>query len=131
MVALKNWSGHILFSDDFQWKDLEKAFPDLWETIVSETKQNQEEAQYDQVSLELNLNEIRKNKKPFGYFKDGAKFRMIFPEGKKQMIVYRGTLTEELHDLMEKLSKILKTKKVKFTLEFDQMLLHEIRKRRK
>lgn len=128
---MKNWSGHILFSDDFQWKDLEKAFPDLWETIVSETKQNQEEAQYDQVSLELNLNEIRKNKKPFGYFKDGAKFRMIFPEGKKQMIVYRGALTEELHDLMEKLSKILKTKKIKFTLEFDQMLLHEIRKRRK
>ncbi|MCL4341093.1 MAG: hypothetical protein M1431_03235 [Candidatus Thermoplasmatota archaeon] len=128
---MKNWSGHILFSDDFQWKDLEKAFPDLWETVVSETKQNQEEAQYDQVSLELNLNEIRKNKKPFGYFKDGAKFRMIFPEGKKQMIVYRGALTEELHDLMEKLSKILKTKKIKFTLEFDQMLLHEIRKRRK
>ena len=128
---MKNWSGHILFSDDFQWKDLEKVFPDLWETVVSETKQNQEEAQYDQVSLELNLHEIRKNKKPFGYFKDGSKFRMIFPEGKKQMIVYRGTLTEELHDLMEKLSKVLKAKKIKFTLEYDQMLLHEIRKRRK
>ena len=56
-----------------QWKDLEKPFPDMWETIVKETKQNQEEIQYDQLTLELNMEEIRKNKKPIGYLKDGAK----------------------------------------------------------
>ncbi len=70
---MKNWSGHIYFNDDFQWKDLEKAFPDIWEIIAGETKQNQEEAQYDQITLELNLAEIRNNKKPIGYIKDGAK----------------------------------------------------------
>ncbi len=131
VVTLKNWSGHIIFDSAFEWKDLEKAFPEIWDTIVSETKQNQEEAQYDQTSMELNVVELKKNKKPFGYFKDGAKFRMIFPEGRKEMIIYRGTLSEDIHEMTEKVSKILKSKKIKFTIEYDRMLLYEIRKRRK
>ena len=39
VVTLKNWSGHIIFDSAFEWKDLEKAFPEIWDTIVSETKQ--------------------------------------------------------------------------------------------
>ena len=93
---MKNWSGHIYFSDEFHWKDLEKAFPEIWDIIAGETKQNQEEAQYDQITLELNLAEIRKDKKPIGYIKDGAKYRMVFPEDRKEMIIYRGGPSEEI-----------------------------------
>jgi len=128
---VKNWSGHIYFNDDFQWKDLEKAFPDIWEIIAGETKQNQEEAQYDQITLELNLAEIRNNKKPIGYIKDGAKYKMVFPEDRKEMIIYRGMPSEDIKEITESISKILKNKKVKYQIEYDKMLLYEIRKRRK
>ena len=128
---MKNWSGHIYFTDEFHWKDLEKAFPEIWDIIAGETKQNQEEAQYDQITLELNLAEIRKDKKPIGYIKDGAKYRMVFPEDRKEMIIYRGGPSEEIRELVESVTKILKNKKIKFQVDYDKMLLYEIRKRRK
>lgn len=128
---MKNWSGHIYFNDDFQWKELEKAFAEMWDLVASETKQNAEELQYDQISLELNLAEIRKNEKPIGYFKEGAKYKLVFPAEGKEMILFRGTLSEEIRDLTESLSKILKNKKIKHRVEYDKMILYEIRKRRK
>ncbi|MCL4331410.1 MAG: hypothetical protein M1304_03970 [Candidatus Thermoplasmatota archaeon] len=128
---MKNWSGHIYFTDEFHWKDLEKAFPEIWDIIAGETKQNQEEAQYDQITLELNLAEIRKDKKPIGYIKDGAKYRMVFPEDRKEMIIYRGGPSEEIRDIVESVTKVLKNKKIKFQVDYDKMLLYEIRKRRK
>lgn len=128
---MKNWSGHIYFTDEFHWKDLEKAFPEIWDIIAGETKQNQEEAQYDQITLELNLAEIRKDRKPIGYIKDGAKYRMVFPEDRKEMIIYRGGPSEEIRGIVESVAKILKNKKIKFQVDYDKMLLYEIRKRRK
>lgn len=128
---VKNWSGHIYFNEDFQWKDLERAFSEIWDIVAGETKQNQEEMQYDQISLELNLNEIRKNKKPIGYIKDGAKYKMVFPEDMKEMIVYRGIPADDIKEITENISKILKNKKIKHQVEYDKMLLYEIRKRRK
>lgn len=128
---MKNWSGHIYFNDDFEWKDLEKAFPDLWDLAASQTRQNAEEIQYDQISLELNLMEIRKNLKPIGYIKEGVKYKLVFPVEAKEMIIYRGTLSEEIRDITEAASKILKNKKIKHRVDYDKMVLYEIRKRRK
>lgn len=128
---MKNWSGHIYFEEKFEWKNLEKAFPEIWDAVTKETRQNQEEAQYDQLSLELNMNEIRKNKKPIGYIKEGAKFRMVFPSDSKQLIIYRGILSDEIRDKADDVSKILKAKKIKFSLEYDRMRLHDLRRKRK
>lgn len=66
-----------------------------------------------------------------GYIKDGAKYRMVFPEDRKEMIIYRGGPTEEIRDIVESVTKILKNKKIKFQVDYDKMLLYEIRKRRK
>ncbi|MEM0155110.1 MAG: hypothetical protein QW597_00710 [Thermoplasmataceae archaeon] len=128
---MKNWSGHIYFDEKFQWKNLDKAFPELWNTIASQTKQNIEDEQYDQVSLELNMVEIEKNKKPMGYNKEGSKYRMIFPQDKKEMIIYRGIPAEDVREITEKATKILKNKKIKVSVDYDKMLLYDIRKRRK
>lgn len=128
---MKNWSGHIYFNDDFQWKDLEKAFPEIWELISRETKQNAEELQYDQISLELNLAELRKNMKPIGFIKEGVKYRLVIPSGEKEMIIYRGTLSEDIREITESVSKILKNKKLKHRIDYDKMVLYEIRRKRK
>lgn len=128
---MKNWSGHIYFDNDFEWKNLEKPFPDIWEIITKETKQNQEEAQYDTLYLELNKEEMRRNKKPFGYTKEGAKFRMVFPLNAKEMIIYRGMMSEDIKDVTEKIAKILKAKKVKISVEYDKMFLYDVKRRKK
>lgn len=128
---MKNWSGHIYLNDDFQWKDLEKAFPEIWDLIASETKQNAEEIQYDQISLELNLAELRKNLKPIGYIKEGVKYRLVFPAESREIIIFRGTLSEDIREITEGVSKILKNKKIKHRVDYDKMVLYEIRKRRK
>ncbi len=128
---MKNWSGHIYLNDDFQWKELEKAFHELWDLIASQTRQNAEEIQYDQISLELNMAELRKNLKPIGYIKEGVKFRMVFPADSKEIIIFKGTLSEDIREVTEAASKILKNKKIKHRVDYDKMVLYEIRKRRK
>jgi hypothetical protein len=47
------------------------------------------------------------------------------------MIIYRGGPSEEIRDIVESVTKVLKNKKIKFQVDYDKMLLYEIRKRRK
>lgn len=128
---MKNWSGHFVFSANFQWSELAKPFPEIWEIVSKETRQAAEEVQYDQVSLYLNIEEMKRNKKPMGYLKEGAKYRLVFPMDKKEMIVYRGILSDSIRDVTEQIAKILRDAKIKFTVEYDKMLLQEVRARRK
>ncbi len=128
---MKNWSGHNYCDDDFEWKNLEKAFPEIWDTVTSETKQNQEEAQYDALYLELNKEELRNNKKPIGYTKEGAKFRMVFPLESREMIIYRGMMSEDVKDITERIAKILKNKRIKNSVEYDRMFLYDVKRRKK
>ena len=128
---MKNWSGHFVFDPSFQWKDLEKAFPSIWEIVENESKGNQEETQMDQINVELNLDEIRKNSKPMGFIRDGARVRLVFPVDRKEMIIFRGVPSESIRELSEQIGKILKAKKIKYTLNYDKMLLSVIKSRKK
>ncbi len=127
---MKNWSGHIYFDDKFEWAKLEKAFPEIYDLIV-EQKKNPEEQQFDQVMLQLNLEEIKKDKKPLGYIKEDAKYRMIFPLDRKSIIIYRGILSEDIKSITEEIAKILRNRKIKFDIDYDKMILYEIRKLKK
>ncbi len=127
---MKNWSGHIYFDDKFEWAKLEKVFPEIYDLIV-EQKKNPEEQQFDQVMLQLNLEEIKKNKKPLGYIKEDAKYRMIFPLDRKSIIIYRGVLSEDIRNITEEIAKILRNRKIKFDIDYDKMILYEIRKLKK
>ena len=130
-MFVKNWSGHIIFQDNFQWKELEKSFPEIWEIFSKESRQSVEEVQYDQANLFLNMEEIRKNRKPMGYMKDGAKYRFIFPLDRKELIIYRGIPTETIREMTDQVVKVLRASKLKFNVEYDKMLLQDIRARRK
>ncbi|WMT51892.1 MAG: hypothetical protein RE471_03190 [Ferroplasma sp.] len=126
---MKNYSGHIIFEDNFQWRDLEKYFPDIWEIVESESKLNAEEKQYDDILLELNMEEIRKNKKPFGYRRENTRFKMIFPQDKKELTIYRNIISEEIEDLTEKVAHEIRNKKIKYTIEYDQLLSSKLKKK--
>ena len=126
---MKNYSGHIIFEDNFQWKDLEKYLPDIWEIVESESKLNAEEKQYDDVLLELNMEELRKNKKPFGYRRENTRFKMIFPQDKKELTIYRNIISEEIEELTEKVAHEIRNKKIKYTIEYDQLLSTKLKKK--
>ncbi|MCL4453931.1 hypothetical protein [Ferroplasma sp.] len=126
---MKNYSGHIIFEDNFQWKDLEKYFPDIWEIVESESKLNAEEKQYDDILLELNMEEIRKNKKPFGYRRENTRFKMIFPQDKKELTIYRNIISEEIEELTEKVAHEIRNKKIKYTVAYDQLLSSKLKKK--
>ena len=126
---MKNYSGHIIFEDNFQWKDLEKYFPDIWEIVESESKLNVEEKQYDDILLELNMEEMRKNKKPFGYRRENTRFKMIFPQDKKELTIYRNIISEEIEELTEKVAREIRNKKIKYTIEYDQLLSTKLKKK--
>ena len=119
---MKNYSGHIIFEENFQWKDLEKYFPDMWEIIEGEAKLNPEEKQFDDILLELNMEEIRKNRKPFGYRRENTRFKMIFPQDKKELTIYRNIISEEIEGLTEKVAHEIRNKKIKYNLKYDQMI---------
>ncbi|CAC12424.1 hypothetical protein [Thermoplasma acidophilum] len=127
---MKTWSGHIYFDDKFEWSRLEKAFPDIYSLIV-ENKKNPEDQQFDQVLLQLNLEEMHKNKKPIGYIKDDAKYKLVFPLDRKEMIVYRGVVSDEVREKTEEIEKVLKSKKIRYTVDYDKMILYQIRKAKK
>ncbi len=126
---MKNYSGHIIFEDNFQWKDLEKYFPDIWEIVESESKLNVEEKQYDDILLELNMEEMRKNKKPFGYRRENTRFKMIFPQDKKELTIYRNIISEEIEELTEKVAREIRNKKIKYTIAYDQLLSTKLKKK--
>ena len=126
---MKNYSGHIIFEDNFQWKDLEKYFPDIWEIVESESKLNVEEKQYDDILLELNMEEIRKNRKPCGYRRENTRFKMIFPQDKKELTIYRNIISEEIEELTEKVAHEIRNKKIKYSLEYDKLLSIKLKKK--
>jgi hypothetical protein len=126
---VKNYSGHIIFEENFQWKDLEKYFPDMWEIIEGEAKLNPEEKQFDDILLELNMEEIRKNRKPFGYRRENTRFKMIFPQDKKELTIYRNIISEEIEGLTEKVAHEIRNKKIKYNLKYDQMISIKLKKK--
>ncbi|MCL4329211.1 MAG: hypothetical protein M1151_06990 [Candidatus Thermoplasmatota archaeon] len=128
---MKNWSAHFVFDPEFEWKTLEKAFPSVWEIVEKESKGNQEDMQSDQLYLELNLDEIRNNRKPIGFIRDGSRVRLVFPADRKEMILFRGIPSDTIRELAEQISKVLKGKKVKFSVSYDNMLLQEIKSRKR
>jgi len=126
---VKNYSGHIIFDENFQWKDLEKYFPDMWEIVESESKLNQEEKQFDDILLELNMEEIRKNKKPFGYRRENTRFKMIFPQDRKELTIYRNIISEEIEELTEMVAHEIRNKKIKYNVKYDQMISIKLKKK--
>ena len=128
---MKNWSAHFIFDPSFKWKNLEKVFPDIFHVIKGEKELSQEEEQHYTVKLELNMREISNDKKPIGFHSEETGLTLIFPLEKTEMTVTYNYSSESVYDAAEAISKLLKTKKIKFKLDYDRMKLIEIIKDRK
>lgn len=114
-------SGHIKFDRKVSWKSLVPAFRPMLLRFLEETQQMPEDPEVIEVLVEENLRDLRKNRKPEGYNREGA-MRMIFPIS-KQMECYiygRGKMIEVAR-VTEQISRVLQKYRLKHTIEWDKL----------
>ena len=114
-----------MFASGFRYRALKEVFPELLTTFLQETDQMPEEKEIIDMFIELNMRDIRANKKPEGYNRKG-RMRMIFPIGKKEMFLAGNSSSTEVVRVTEKISKMLQKKGIKNTLEWEDGNLQKV-----
>jgi hypothetical protein len=115
---MKATSGHFVFEDDFQYKELEDDFPEILKTFLEETDQMPDDEDVLQMFIFINKQALAKNEKPEGYNRKG-RMRMVFPLGSKQFYLKSNTAGSEVVRLSEKISKMLSKASIKHTLQWN------------
>ncbi|MEM3313489.1 MAG: hypothetical protein QXT48_03850 [Thermoplasmatales archaeon] len=127
---MKNWRGHIIFPQNFEWKQLEKSIRGIMEIFFKNTNEMEDEPDHRDVIIMLNTLDVKNNRKPEGYTREG-KLKMIFPLEKKEITILAPLPETYVRDITEDISKYLVSKKIKHTVEYDQMKYTAYRKKRK
>ena len=127
---MKYWNGHIVMKK-VDWKDLEGTWCEMIEMFLQETKQFRDNPENIKVIVEENRIDIKNNRKPEGYNREG-KMRIVVPRSdKKEFFIYRGVYSDDVRVITEKISKFLAEKGVKHSVEWNDMLLFKLKKRRR
>jgi len=121
-------SGHFKFDRKVTWKSLVPAFRPMLLKFLEEAQQFPEDPEILEILVEGNLRDLRKNRKPEGYNRDGA-MRLIFPISKSvEFYVYGRGKTIEVARVAEQLSRVLQKHRLKHTIEWDRLSLFAERK---
>lgn len=125
-------SGHVKFKKGTKWKDLKKAFPGLFELFLDETGQRNDDELFDSMLLKQNMACLERNQKPEGYNRNN-RVRMIFPitDRTVEFYVYRSTGADDIVRITNRLSEFLTENKMDHKVEWDKMLLYELKGRGK
>ncbi len=117
---MKATSGHFIFEENFQYKDLEGVFPEILKMFLEETDQMPDDEDVLQMFIFINQQALQKNEKPEGYNRKG-RMRMVFPIGSKQFYLKSNTAGSEVVRLSEKVSKMLTKDGIKHTLQWNAL----------
>ena len=117
---MKATSGHFIFEENFQYKDLEVAFPEILKMFLEETDQMPDDEDVLSMFIFINQQALQKNEKPEGYNRKG-RMRMVFPIGSKQFYLKSNTAGSEVVRLSEKVSKMLTKDGIKHTLQWNAL----------
>jgi len=116
-------SGHIKFDKKVKWKNLVPAFRSLFLKFLEETQQLPEDMESVDVLIEENLRDLRNNRKPEGFNREGA-MRMIFPiSDQVELYLYSRGKVLEVARVTEQMSRVLQKYRLKHTIEWDQLKL--------
>ena len=127
---MKYWNGHIVM-ETAEWKDLEGVWDEMLELFFRETKQFRDNPENIRVIIAENSIDIKHNRKPEGFNREG-KMRIVVPiSDKREFFIYRGVYSDEVRVVTEKISKFLAEKGIKHTVEWNDMRLFHIKKRRR
>ncbi len=116
-------SGHIKFDKKVKWKNLVPAFKPMFLKFLEETQQLPEDLEGIDVLVEENLRDLRLNRKPEGYNREGI-MRMIFPiSNEVEFYIYGRGKTVEVARVTEQVSRVLQRYRLKHTIEWDKLQL--------
>jgi len=116
-------SGHIRFDRAVTWKKLVPAFRPLFLKFLEESGQMPVDPEILGVLLEENLRDLRQDRKPEGFNREGS-MRMIFPISRSlEFYVYSKTKTTEVTRVTEQLSRVLQKYRLKHTVDWDKLLV--------
>ncbi|HTD81548.1 MAG TPA: hypothetical protein VK723_05310 [Thermoplasmata archaeon] len=121
-------SGHVKFDRSVTWKKMLPAFRPLFTKFLEESGQMPQDPEILAVLVEENLRDLRENRKPEGYNREGT-MRLMFPISKStEFYVYSRTKTTEVGRVVEALSRILQKYRLKHTVEWDKLLAFQDKK---
>jgi len=121
-------SGHFRFDRAVTWKKMLPAFRPLFTKFLEDSEQMPPDPEILAVLLEENLRDLRENRKPEGYNREGS-MRMIFPISKNvEFYVYSKTKTTEVGRVVEALSRVLQKYRLKHSVEWDKLTAFQDKK---
>ncbi len=116
-------SGHIIFDKKVQYEHLEPIFRQLLTLFLEESGQMREDQEFLEIIMEENLRDLRKNRKPEGYNREGT-MRLIFPISERvEFYVYGEGKGVEVPRVTEAISQLLRQRRLKHEVEWDALLL--------
>ena len=126
---MKVRSGHLVFDRKVTFKQLLPVFRPMFLKFLEETQQMPEDPESLEVLLEENLRDLRRNRKPEGYNREGT-MRLVFPmtDKKIEMYLYSRTRTADVPRVVEVMSRMLQKAKLKHTIEWDKLTLFQEKK---
>lgn len=127
---MKIWNSHIII-EGAEWKDLEKVWGDMLQLFFQYSRQFVDEPEMRELIIEENLVDLKHNRKPEGFNREG-KMRIVVPlSNKREFFIYRGVYSDDVRVVTEKISSFLARNGIKHKVEWNDMLLYEMKKRRR
>lgn len=110
---MKVSSVHFILKGKSDYKDLAPVFPDILKMFLEEIDQKPEEEEILQMFIELNMIDLRENRKPEGYNRKG-KVRLVFPMDSKEFYIKTYGKSNDLNKIAENISNMLTAAGIKF-----------------
>jgi hypothetical protein len=126
---MKVRSGHLVFERKVTFRQMLPVFRPMFLKFLEETQQMPEDPESLEVLLEENLRDLRRNRKPEGYNREGT-MRLIFPitDKKIELYVYSKTRTADVPRVVEVISRMFQKAKLKHSIDWDKLRLYEEKK---
>ncbi len=118
-------SVHFILKGKSDYKDLAPVFPEILRSALVIADQVPEEEELTMI-IQLNLNDLEKNRKPEGYIRK-ARIRMVFPLDRKEFYLqsYNSKIVD-LGKIRETVSEILTRGGVGFDVTEDDDILFDL-----
>ena len=118
-------SVHFILKGKSDYKDLAPVFPEILRSALVIADQVPEEEELTMI-IQLNLDDLEKNRKPEGYIRK-ARIRMVFPLDRKEFYLqsYNPKIVD-LGKIRETVSEILTRGGVGFDVTEDDDILFEL-----
>ncbi len=115
---MKVYSNHFIFKGKSDYKDLVPVFPEILRAFLQEIGQMPDEEEIFQMFVELNMIDLRQNRKPEGYNRKG-KIRMVFPMDHKEFYLKCFSKATDMSKITQVIIGYLNAANIKFEVVSD------------